>query len=60
MRENHEPTSESHKTEHTKDSVFNKLEQSMDDPNLDDDYDSEYKCLVGSRENINLHARLDT
>ena len=60
MSENHEPTPESHKTKHTKDSVFNRLEQPMDDPNLDDDYNSECKCLVGSKESIDLRARLDT
>ena len=60
MCENHEPTLESHKTEQTKDSIFNRLEQPMDYPHFDDDYDSECKCLVGSRESIDLRARLDT
>ena len=32
-----------------RDSVFNKIEQSVTDPNLDDDYDSEYEHFVGSR-----------
>ena len=58
MLENHESTLESHKTEHTKDSVFNELERPVDDPNLDDDYDSdsEYERSAGSRDSADLHA----
>ena len=59
MRENLEPTSESYKTEHTKDSVFNRLDQPVDDPNLDDNYEFEHERSVGSRESADLHARLD-
>ena len=39
----HEPTLESHQIEYTRDSVFNKLERPTADPNLDDDYDSEFE-----------------
>ena len=61
MHENREATLESHKTEHTRDSVFNRLAQPVADPNLDDDNDSEYKyeCSASSRESADLRARLD-
>ena len=59
VREDRQPTSESYKIEHTRDSVFNRLELLVADLDLDDDYDSEYECSVGSRESIILRARLD-
>ena len=43
----------------TRDSVFNRLERVMDDPNLDDGYDSENEHSAGSRENTDLRARLN-
>ena len=57
---NRETTSKSHGIEHTRDSVFNRLERTVADPNLDDEYDFEYERSAGSRESIDLHARLDT
>ena len=59
VRENCEPTLESYKTEHTRDSVFNRLKRPVADPNLDDNYDSEYERLAGSRESANLCAQPD-
>ena len=59
LRENREPTLESHKTEHTRDSIFNRLERPAAYPNLDNDYDSEYESSTGSRENTDLCAQLD-
>ena len=56
---NRETTLESHETEHTRDSVINRLERIVDDPNLDDKYDSEYERSTGSRESADLRARLD-
>ena len=48
-----------HGPEHTRDSVFNRLERTKADPNLDDGYDSEYECSAGSKEKVNLRARLN-
>ena len=39
--------------------MFNKLERIVADPDLDDEYDSEYERSVGSRESIDLRARID-
>ena len=54
-----EPTLESHRTEHTRDSVFNRLERPVADPNFDNDYDSKYERSTGSRDSTDLRARLD-
>ena len=59
MLENRKPTPKSHKTWHTRDSVFNRLERLVADPNLDDDYDSEYERSAGSKESTDLGAWLD-
>ena len=40
--------------------MFNRLERTVADPNLDDEYDSEYEHSADSKESANLHARLDT
>ena len=56
---NRETTPESHGTKKTRDSVFNRLERTMADPNLDDEYDSEYEHPAGSRERADQCARLD-
>ena len=53
-------TPKSHGPKHTRDSVFNRLELTVVDPNLDDEYDSEHERSAGSRENADLRARLDT
>ena len=45
--------------EHARDSVFNKLERTRTDPNLDDEYDSEYKRSASSRESADLRAQLN-
>ena len=59
MCEDCEPTLKSHNTEHTRDSFFNRLEQPVANLNLEDDYDSEYERSAGSRESVDLRARLD-
>ena len=59
MHKNQEVTTVSRKTEHTRDSVFNKLEQTIADLNLDDEYDSDYELSAGSRESPDLRAQLD-
>ena len=57
---NQEVTTVSRETEHTQDSVSNRLEQTITDLNLDDEYDSDYERSAGSRESPDLHAQLDT
>ena len=59
MSKNQETTPKPFGTEHTRDSVFNRLERTVIDPNLDDEYDSEHEHSAGSRESADLHARLD-
>ena len=39
--------------------MFSRLERVRDDPNLDDRYNSENEHSAGSRENTDLHARLN-
>ena len=39
--------------------MFSRLKQTVANLNLDDEYDSEYECSAGSRENADLRARLD-
>ena len=39
--------------------MFNRLEWTVADLNLDDEYDSEYERSAGSRESPDLRARLD-
>ena len=46
-------------TKHTWDSVFNRLERIIADPNLDDEYDSDYERSASSRESPDLRAWLD-
>ena len=48
-----------HVFEHTRDSVFNRIERVRDDPNLDDGYNSENERSTGSRDNTDLRARLN-
>ena len=59
MHEDHEPTPESRNTEHTRESVFNRLERPVADLNLDDNYDSEYEHLASSRGSADLCPRLN-
>ena len=59
MHENRETTPKSRRTKRTRDSVFNRLEQTVGDPSLDDKYDSKYECAAGSKETADLRARLD-
>ena len=59
VHKNRKPTPKSHKIEHTRDLVFNRLERPVVDSNLDDDYDSEYEGSAGSRESADLRGRLD-
>ena len=56
---NRETAPESHGTEQTRDSVFNRLKRIMADSNLNDEYESEYECSAGSRESTDRGARLD-
>ena len=42
-----------------RDFVLSRLEQSVTDSNLDDDYDSEYRRSAGSRDCADLRAWLD-
>ena len=58
-REDHEPTLESRKIERTRDSVFNGLEWPAADPNLDDDYDSEFEQSASSKGSADLCTRLN-
>ena len=51
---------ELHEPEHTRDSVFNRLEQTRTNPNLYVGYDSEYERSASSRESANLRAQLNT
>ena len=53
------PTPEPRQTERTRDSVFNRLERPVANPNLADDYDSEFERSVGSRGSVDLCARLN-
>ena len=55
----HEPTLESRQIEHTRDSIFNRLERLVANPNLDDDYDFEYEHSAGSRGSADLRGRLN-
>ena len=59
VRGDREPTLESCQMEHMRDSVFNRLERPVADPNLDDDYDSECERSTGSRGNAYPRTRLD-
>ena len=49
IHENRETAIESHQTEHTRDSVFNRLERTIVDSNLDEEYDLDYKGSAGSK-----------
>ena len=42
-----------------RDSIFNRLERTRTDPNLEDGYDSKYERSAGSRESIDLATRLN-
>ena len=44
---------------HTRDSVFDRLERTRVDLNLDDGYNSENERSAGSRESADLRARLN-
>ena len=44
---------------HTRDSVFDRLERIRVDPNLDDGYNPENQLSAGSRESVDLRARLN-
>ena len=59
MHKNRETAIESHRTEHTRDSIFNRLERTIVDPNLDEEYDSDYKGSTGSGESPDLQSRLN-
>ena len=59
MHENRGNTPELHGPKHTRDSVFNRLERTRADPNLDDGYDSKYEHSAGSRESTDLRAQLN-
>ena len=50
---------DSRASEHTRNSVFSRLERVKVDPNLDDGYDSENERSAGSRESTDLRARLN-
>ena len=58
-QEDRELTPESRQTECTWDSVFNRIELPAIDPNMDDDYDSEFDHSASSRGSADLRALLD-